>query len=240
MIQVRKILQTAIETGVDYTLYISSYALTSGTMRIYSCDTMHINVGRNIILDGTSYTVTAFVLNTYIEVANSPAIDTNVRTATIANLFFFSGKLKDTNVEKAGFRIGGDNKVPFFWSREPFSKVNDAIEDSAIGTTVDLVFYLLDKAISVNGVNPATQATWLTYDHHTNVIEPLENLLENRIIPYFRDNNNIFDFEDTYDVRGHAILSVDDNTNNSLLFDETLSGVEVRLSLPINKEACDC
>jgi len=241
LIQVRKILQTAIETGIDYNIYITGYTPIGTTTRIFTCDTIHAKVGTTILIDGISYGVTAFLLNTWIEVFAPTPIDEANTFAIVSNLFFFSGKLKDTNIERAvGFEQIRDSKVPFFWSREPFTQVNESDVESEIATTVDLTFYILDTAPLVNGVN-LDRSTWLTYDHHLNVIEPIQNLLESRLITYFIENTTLFNFEgNTYDVRGLAIVSVDNNTNDNLLFDELLSGVEVRLSLPINKAACNC
>lgn len=225
---------------MDYSFAISSFAYQGQSVILSVCDTLHMKPGMTVSIGGVDTILEDVEMNESITISNDPPYDEEATTGTVPALFFFSGKLKDTAEERAGEQQLREQKVPFFWSREPFSYIGNAIEGDAIGKTVDLVFYILDEALLVGEGDPRDRSTWLTAQHHAKVIEPLENLLEGRLIPYFVNKNNIFDFEDEYSVREHSILSVDDNSNISVLFNEKLSGVEVRITLPILKEGCRC
>src|SRR5690606_55048 len=101
-------------------------------------------------------------------------------------LYFFSGTLKDTNLERNGKKQVADNVVPFSWFVEPYEQRDNETFTGSISTNVDLTFYILDTCFPIGSSAGGNELAWMTFDHHKQVIEPMQNWVENRLIPYIK------------------------------------------------------
>ena len=228
--------------GLDYTFYITSITdLGSDVYRLYSCDTLHTRVGKSVVIDGNSYEITTVVTNQYIEVTGTDSLDTTVASFQTDILNFFNGSLSDTNIDRKLAKQQQLEQVPFFWNRAPFEyEKNDTSEGDNVEKTASLVWYLLDVSRPFGSGDGANSA-WLDTEFHVNCITPLENLLENRIEKYIRDNEQIFGDFGSYRVRPLPhVGQEDDKGTYQALFDEHLSGIEVRIDLPFMYQGCNC
>lgn len=238
MIGIRQILIDLIES-VDNTLYINEVEDLGTSYKLHTCDTLHLRKGKTITIGSDNYTVLDFLINEYVIVGAIPEIPLNTTKATTYPVYPFSGTLRDTEVERTGFKQLQAQKVPFLWSREPFSQEDQNFE-SSVGTILDWNFFVLDECIPI-GSGLAPNEVWYTFDHHKEVIEPMQNWLENRLIKKIESSQNLFGELDTKTVRGRVYLGSEDSRGNfETLFSENLSGVEVRISLPIMKLNCRC
>ena len=248
MIQIRKILEDAIN-AIDTTFYwktatpVYDDTPTLIGYRLNSCDTLHIRPNTYITIAGEgSFLVEDFSLNQWVQIPFTGDPDTLPKTAATRPIFFDFGTLKDIEMERSYEVEYNESNLPMFWLRTP---INSTIQDemSAIDTIADLQFFVLDYCYPV-GAPEGVAKIWFTKEHQLEVVEPMQNLFENRILKYFKDNRSIFsDLTDTtIDVRGRVFISQEDEDGGTkTLFNENLSGVEVRMELGFNKNLqCNC
>jgi len=247
MISIRTILETAI-SNVDTTFYWTSYTavydgLTLTGYKLNTCDTLHLRPNATITLSGIgTLTVVDFLLNewVYVEYLGDP--DLLPKTATTRPIYFDFGTLKDTEIERSYENQYQVVSLPMVWLRTP---INSTIQDemSSVDTLADLEFFVLDYAYPL-GSPEDVDKIWFTKEHQIEVVEPMENLFRKRILKYFKDNRAIFsDLTDiTIDVRGRVFISQEDEDGGTRsLFNESLSGVQVRMELGFNKSlSCNC
>ena len=229
-----------IESGVDYTFTINEVIdLGNDDYKLLTCDTMHLTKGKTVTIDSIEYTITDFVLNEYITVNGSTIV--TATTFETYPFYFFNGNLSDTNVERAGTNQYHENQVPFLWNRAPFDYEKfDVTEGTNIEKTANLVWYLLDASLPF-AAGDGTGVAWYDNEFNTYVIEPMQNFLENRIEKYISDNENIFGEYVSMRVRPlpHIGKENEDGTYQAL-FDEHLTGIEVRLDLEFVYQGCEC
>lgn len=248
MIRVRKILEDAIN-AVDTTFYWTTYeAVYDDTptligYKLFSCDTLHIRPNTYITIAGEgSFLVEDFNLNQWVQIPFTGDPDTLPKTATTRPIYFDSGTLKDTEMNRSYEQTYQVNALPLVWLRTPISK-NNQDEFSNIATIADVQLFVLDYCYPV-GSPEGVDKIWFTKESETEVVEPMENLWEKRILKYFKENRSIFgDLTETViDVRGRNFISQENEDGGTKsLFSENLSGVEVRLELPFRKSnQCVC
>jgi hypothetical protein len=250
LIQIRKILENAINS-IDTNFYwktatpVFDDTPTLIGYKLNSCDTLHLRRNATIFLAGEgTFTIEDFSLNEWVQIAFTGDIDTLPKTATTRPIYFDFGTLKDTEMERSWENKYNEANLPMLWLRTPISStIQD--EMSSIDTLADLEFFVLDYCYPIGApeLNDNTKI-WLTKEHQTEVVEPMENLFRKRILQYFKDNRSIFSdlTETTIDVRGRVFISQEDEDGGTkTLFNENLSGVQVRMELGFNKNLqCNC
>lgn len=238
MIRLEAILKSVI-TNIDYTFYIKSVEAIAGGYRLHTCDTMHLRKDKDVTINGNGFTISKVGLNQYVEVPNTHVIPLTLKTFTTYPLNFFNGTLKNTMQETASIQENGQVIEPFCWLQEPFT-INYGDYDS-YSADADVTLFLLDKCLPVgNGIKWGE--AWYTNEHKKEVIEPMQNIWDKRILPAIEKNTRLFDDIESHSVRGWVMIGTEDeNGGVEGLFNDNFSGVEVRITpLRMVKEACEC
>lgn len=238
MLLIRNIFETMI-LNLDYTFEIKSVDPITDGFRLLTCDTLNLATGKVVTIDGIEYKIIDFQINDYIDVEGVDPI-----TATsfeVEPLHFNWGTLLDTNHERRSGDVLREEQTPFFWLRTPFEYEKGNFE-SAYDLTAEVTFYLMDEVFYIGESLSPVDPVWYTKVHEERVIEPLRNLLENRIEKYIETNQNIFMDLPNYNVRELVLAGTEDSSGSrSILFDEKLSGLEVRIQLEFFENVnCNC
>ena len=143
---------------------------------------------------------------------------------------FFVGTPISTNEEWKAFNSDERKKVPFIWLVEPTSERFATLENS-LERTSDLRIIFLDDNFA---------RKWLTTEVHKNRLQSVYNCVE-QFIRTIQDNP-IFGNFPGYDVKNFTRFGTEStNGFTANIIDADLTGVELRLSLPIYKKSeCNC
>jgi hypothetical protein len=140
-------------------------------------------------------------------------------------LFYRHGTVIDVNDELVKIDDSTD-KFPMVYTYEPFNErfINDP--ESSLNRNSTLRLFLLGRF---------DREDWNTDDHYTQVIQAMNNLAD-VLIDYFI-NEKGFGVFDGHDRMNHVNLSVQRTLKGqeTQIFDDYLSGTEIRLTLPITK-----
>lgn len=239
MRRIRQILETLF-SSIDYTVTFTAVNASGTGWRLTTCDTANVKKGNTITIGVEGYTVVDVSLNNYVDVIG--AVEPVGSSFEAPMLKFYSGTLKDIEVERLDFGTAQASDYPLVWVREPFEKDYQDDENYIEQIVRNLRFYMLDFLPNVGDAKANDNTMLVTGDHYSEVIEPLENLYYNRIIPYIEGQQNIFgELDDRGTVRGLVSVGVEtENGNERALFSDQLSGVEVRIDLPLTRETCKC
>lgn len=225
--------------GLDYTFNIKSVTPITGGFRLETCDTLNLRPGKIVNIGGTDYEIADFSINEYIDVVGT----TNITAASfqVDPLTFEWGTLLDTNYERKVEDEHRAVQVPFLWVRTPLNYTKGSFED-IFDKTAECTIYLMDEVLNIGESMDAASPAWVTKIHEQWIIEPLINLFEKRIEKYIEENQNIFGELPAYDVRCLVLPGTEDAQGfKSTLFDEKLSGIEVRITLDFFlNENCKC
>lgn len=169
-------------------------------------------------------------------------VDPNTNTIVVVGSFewsgngtlqaykFFIGTPIATNAEWKSFNIDERKKVPFIWMIEPTSE-KFALSESSLERTSDLRLIFLDDNYA---------GKWLTTEVHENRLQSVYNCVE-QFIETIR-KNPIFGNLPEYDLRNFTRFGVESTQGfTANIIDANLTGVELRISLPIYKlSECKC
>jgi len=178
-----------------------------------------------------TYTVTAvdYVLKT-ITITPNGAYTFAGTVITLNNPYFFTGTPISTNKEWKSFSNDQRQKVPFAWLVEPndedFKSDQDTLERES-----DILMVFLDS----NDINQ-----WQTMDTHNNRLRALYNMVEEFVDTIKREP--LF-FSDELSFKTKNFTKFGKETSSGMeanIIDGNLTGVELRLTLPINRadECC--
>ena len=178
-----------------------------------------------------TYTITAvdYVLNT-ITVEPNGGYNFNGTLITLNKPYFFTGTPISTNKEWKSFSIDERNKVPFAWLVEPndedFKDEQDTLERES-----DILMVFLDS----NNTNQ-----WRTMDTHDNRLQALYNMVEEFMDTIKRE---FLFYSDNLSFKTKNFTKFGKETSSGMeanIIDANLTGVELRLTLPINRvnECC--
>jgi hypothetical protein len=103
-------------------------------------------------------------------------------------------------------------------------------ESINLGRRVELIMFFL--------TTPKNKGE-LTNDKYREYIDPMDNLAED-FVSLIQESGLIGDIEDEeYTIVPHSIAGFHDRLGHTKnFFNDNYSGIELRISLPINKEAC--
>jgi hypothetical protein len=239
MIRVPEIFETLVTTLVDYSVKITAIVdMGDDIYRLETCDTSHLRTGVSVVLGTETAIIRAFQLNRWIEVqlSTEPTLPLN---AVSLPFTFMNGTLRDTEYEITDFEQMGVRRYPLVWLQEPTTKRYTSETESIDFADVNLYVFAESRLI---GENDVPGDVWYTKKHYKEVIEPLENWVDKRLIPAIDKARSIFGERENYEVRPLVLAGVEDaNGNFEHLFNSKLSGVNVRLDdLPFMKEKCRC
>jgi hypothetical protein len=177
-----------------------------------------------IWIDGNEYIIkSANYLEPIIVEGTVPT--PTVREFTLQNPFYFHATPMKMNNHLSMIKKS-DEKFPFIYLveivRERFSNEPDALIDR----NADLMLLFLDES---------NKKDWLTDDHYSKVIYRMRSLVKYFIEQMELDSGfgEIRDFE----ISNHAEYGIYQNYkgHTETIFNETLSGAELRIDVPITK-----
>lgn len=166
--------------------------------------------------------------------ARTITLSENLITGTTIALkmpLFSSGTPIATNKEWKAFDRDERAKLPFAWLVEPtkerFKGQQDTLERES-----DILMVFLDS----NNVNQ-----WLTMDTHDNRLQSLYNMVD-AFIQAIKDNPLFYSDLLEFDTKNFTKFGKETTRGMELnIIDANLTGVELRLTLPINRaEECYC
>ena len=192
-----------------------------GTYRINTCNTLHLRVGMFL----GAYEVTDVSINSYFILAGS-GLNLNTNTFTLPTFGFERGSLIDVDGERGSKKRMQLQVTPFLWVREPFTETLLNNELSRIYGNFDLELYFMGDN------NPMS----LQDEIYEDVVNPIYNFVHH-FIDYMNSREDIFS-----EIRDIQIVKRTNAgvTQERRLFDENLSGVEMRLRCDIVKSCSVC
>jgi len=203
------------------------------------CCTYQVQPKCDVAINGIIYPVTDIENNTSITVDLNgnpvPVVGDNIDIAAPA---YFHGTIPAINEELDEIQDSGDQvEAPMVYLFEVISETFNNDEEERIERESVLRLFFLGGADFDD---------WYTDDHYKNAIVPMRNLVYEFIKSIDREQCLFADF-DTYTLINHAKFGVftDNNGHVSRFFNADLSGVEMRVTLPILKnfacsDACNC
>lgn len=209
--------------GLDLSSAITAASVGAETT-ITVGNVYHARTGLSCLIDGDSFKILQvdYDANT-VKVEGAPA---TTKVFSMPVPFYFHGTPYATNAHIS--RLKDSQKVPMIYLLEIIREELQA-EDSGIETIADLRFFFLDVA---------NFQDWDTDQHYSNVIRPMRNLMDAfvaqaRISPLFAELPAL-------DVVTHVKFGVYQSNKGHLnsLFNERLSGVELRGNFPFYKKCC--
>jgi hypothetical protein len=196
------------------------------------CDVKWSRVGL-VLTDALAqtYTITAvdYVLNTITITPDGVYTFTGV-VINLLKPYFFTGTPIATNKEWKSFSRDERLKLPMSWLLDPTEE--DFKDDTnTIERESDILIVFLDS----NNVNQ-----WRTMDTHNNRLQALYNMVEEFIATIKREY--LFHSIDlTYKTKNFTKFGKETSSGmEANIIDANLTGVEVRLTLPINRGNICC
>jgi len=223
MIETVDIVESLV-SQLDFTFIIDSCTDNlDGTYTLATCNTYQLQTLPNcpISIDGSSYVITEVVNNQSITIkGTSKPIVTEF---AIPKPFYFHGTAIKTNIELS--KIDTFNKFPMVYLLEVLQDRFFA-RDEVNERETDLRLFFLA---------PSKFGEWTTDDHYKGAILPMRNLAY-QFIKVLNDSKLINNFaEYTLINRVNFGVYVTDKGNESRIFNDDLSGVEMRITLPIKR-----
>lgn len=207
---------------LDFTFVINN-AIDNldGTYTLETCNTYHLQATPNcpITIDGSQYTILEVQSNEYITIkgASLPV----VTEFAVPKPYYFHGTVLKTNEELN--RIEFFNKFPMVYLLEV---ITDTFfnEDEAVERESDLRLFFLTSA---------NFQDWKTGDHYKEAILPMRSLAYN-FINVLNTSKKISNFAQ-YSLINRVNFGVyaTDKGNTQRIFNDNMSGVELRITLPI-------
>jgi len=198
-----------------------------GSFTIYLRNTYHIQplCGVKFSINGNIYRAKKVENNNYIVIDTTmpPAIGDYVEIP-MPNYIYGTFPAVQNEINNIRQR---DEKVPLIYLFEVINERNYVDESSVLQRESPVrLFFLSDANIE----------EWRTEDHYLNTIIPMRNLL-NEFINAIRDDEYTFGRLSDFTTVNHARFGVTTEKNGHIvsLLNENLSGIELQLTIPINK-----
>lgn len=181
---------------------------------------------------GNTYKVTNVNYETN-EVTLSPqgAYTFSGSTLTLNKPYFFTGTPLATNKEWTNFNNDERKKVPFAWMVEPTSERFKSVEDT-LERESDILIVFLDS----NNIEQ-----WVTTQTHANRLQALYNMVQ-EFVDTIKREYLFYSDEMEYDTKNFTKFGKETSSGvENNIIDANLTGVELKLTLPVNKQAlCVC
>lgn len=223
-----------IVEGLEFTEYATNITQTTSETQFDTCKTHHITIGNYILINGVKYKVKDFELNAWVSV--SGVVPLPFESYTILPPNFFNGTPMMVSNVLADIR-DWKKKLPMVYLLEVIREQRFNSRTNKLDRISELrIFFLMSSNFE----------DWDISQHYDLAIEPMDNFL-NDFIHALRYNAQVGEF-DEYETINRANFGVyiskpskrsgkyEDNITK--LIDENVSGVELRINLPIKKDAC--
>lgn len=209
-------------SGLDFSQEILSHSDDGTNTTIEVANLFHSRAKLTIDIDGSDYTIVSVTEPDTIVVSGVIA---DPLVATIQSLFYFHGTPYATNSHLSAIR-DWRNKVPFAYLLEIIRERVFGEADSVNEREADIRLFLLDDA---------NFEDWTTDEHYSKRINGLRRTSD--FIVQELGSSSLFNDINFVDVISHAKFGVyvDNKGHENSVFDEQLSGVEMRFTLPVIK-----
>ncbi len=219
------IVEQEIVDNMDNIVTVSSIAGNVLTV----CGTKWARIGK-VVQDGSANDFTIAAVDQTLKTITVTPVGPSFTGDTLAlNVpTFVVGTPLATNKEWTGLERDERTKVPFIWMVEPTPEVLNA-QDNPVERASSIRIVFLDS----NNIE-----SWLTTDTHDNRLQALYNMVSEFITAI--DGNNLFEPLTTKDIRNLTKFGTETAQGfDANIINANLTGIEVRLTLNINKED-DC
>jgi len=223
-----------IVASLEFTEYVENITQTSTETQFDTCRTHQVTKGNYILINGIKYKVKDFEINSWISV--SGVVPLPFESYTILAPNFFNGTPMMVSNVLADIR-DWKKKLPMVYLLEVIREQRFNSRTNKLDRISDLrIFFLMSSNFE----------DWDISQHYDLAIEPMDNFL-NDFIHALRYNAKVGEF-DEYETINRANFGVyiskpskrsgkyEDNITK--LIDENVSGVELRINLPIQKNPC--
>lgn len=225
-----------VVNGLSFTTEVKTVTdNANGTYTLGVCCSYHVQPYCYVTINAVQYLVTDITNNESITIENGAAVVVG-DTIEITAPKYFHGTRPAINEELDEIESDMD-KIPMVYLFEVISEnfSNDSENRIERESTLRLFF-----------LGGANFQDWYTDEHYKYAIVPMRNLVFEFIDAVNADSCTFADF-DNYTLINHAKFGVftDNNGHTNRFFNEDLSGVEMRVSLPIIQnfacsDACNC
>ena len=198
-----------------------------GTYQLDSCCTYWLRPCKTITIDSIDYRIQSFVQNESLTIKGD--VVPGLTTFTITPPFYKHGTPMATNNEL--FHVDNDQQLPLVWLLEILTQSVFQNEENPLDYSSDLRLFFLDE------YDPEDD---LTSDLYTDIIRPMQSMVEEFIKEVRKDGNyNDVDEYRTINWSKFGVYTTNKGSTSKIL-DAYLSGIEVRITLEIMKiENCD-
>lgn len=219
-----------IVNDIDCTINIDSLSVVNGKLRIFTCDTKWIRVGKKVsgkVLDGSvKYAfVTALVDDTYFDIDNVNIVSDIQATKPTAMFGTRTATNNEWNLKTYNLL----DKTPIIWCLELVNEKHYGAE-SSLERDFDMRIFFLDETDILN---------YVTKDHRLQVVKPM-----NKLAYAFKsviDKNMLFKRIAEFNLLGFSRFGTESVTGMiENILDANLSGSSIQLSLTKYKESCKC
>ena len=218
-----------ILNGITYEGTFKDYTDNGdGTITGATCDTLHARPLGTITIDGADYKVVSVVNGVSITYTGSiPA----VQTYTLNPPFYFHGTPTMINQHLTNI-VDDRNKFPMVYLLEILRENFDNDPVSAIDRVSDVTLFFMDIS---------RYEQWTTDQHYANAINPMRNLAQS-FVDSVNNANGVGKFTN-YTIIPWANFGINSifKGNDTPIFNEKISGVELQVSLPFKRSLfCYC
>lgn len=219
-----------IVNAIDSNININSLSIVNGKLRVFTCDTKWIRVGKKVsgkILDGTvKYAfVTNVVVDTYFDIDNVNIVSDISATKPTAMFGTRTATNNEWNLKTYNLL----DKTPIIWCLELVNEKHYGTE-SSLEREFDMKIFFLDETDILN---------YVTKDHRTQVVKPMTALAY--AFKEVIDKNMLFKRIIDFNLLGFSRFGTESVTGMiENILDANLSGVSLQLNLQKYKESCKC
>jgi len=211
-------------------LTINICSVTSPSAGVYSVtvdDVKWLQPSTIVWIGGHDYTITIITGNV-VTVTGGYAI--TAETFNAPSLHFFHGTVKETDITLRNIQSATD-KTPFLYLMESFTENFNLDFESSIDRTADLRMFFATHS---------NYPEWVIDDIYLNALRPMQRLAQNFVDTLNKQTRveNILNYDITNLSRFGVY--VDKKGFDASLFQDILTGVELRMSFEMRKEyPCD-
>ena len=201
---------------------VENIEISAGCWRLENCSTFWLSEKNDIVIDSETYKIDSVDFNVSITIkgSNQPTVTSFV----IAAPYFNYGTHRTMNDER-GLEDDKTEITPFVYLMEQFKETEDNRWNSPVDRNADLrVFFMDNHNAEGDSLRETIEAT---------VIKPMDQMADymQKLINEQENKFNTVDFFNHFAWPKWGVPEV--WGNKECIFDENLSGVELRFTLPI-------
>ena len=227
MIDTVKILEDYIAT-LDATLTPTGWTVNGDSTTIETCNTYWLSKGCYVTIDGQEYKIIDFVQNEYITISGTPT----EQSFLIPAPKFFHGTYRRVNQELQDITgpTAWKDKFPMIYLYEIFNETYNVDQTTPIDWTASVrLFFFQETDIEDFSVS----------DDYSKIIRPMRSLTNEFLKDIVSEKSEQFEpLERDYQIINWADFGKFDGNKGSVkaLINENVSGIELRIDLPVKKE----